>query len=81
MTPYSLRHFFISYCVMNGIPSLTIARWVGHNSSKMIEQVYGHLTPDYRAEQMMRFRIYKNEERKQELAEAGKGEGAGVIGV
>ncbi len=64
MTPYGLRHFFISYCVMSGIPSLTIARWVGHNSSKMIEQVYGHLTPDYRAEQMMKFNIYKDGEQK-----------------
>ena len=63
---------------MNGIASLTIARWVGHNSSKMIEQVYGHLTPDYRAEQMMRFRIYKDDERKQERVEAGEGEDAGV---
>lgn len=57
MTPYTLRHFFISYCVMNGIPMLTIARWVGHSSTKMIEVVYGHLTPDYRAEQMSRFQI------------------------
>jgi integrase len=61
---YGLRHFFISYCVMSGIPSLTIARWVGHNSSKMIEQVYGHLTPDYYAEQMMKFNIYKDREQK-----------------
>ena len=81
MTPYSLRHFFISYCVMNGIASLTIARWVGHNSSKMIEQVYGHLTPDYRAEQMMRFRIYKDDERKPEQADAGEGEDAEVKGA
>ena len=57
MTPYTLRHFFISYCVMNEIPMLTIARWVGHSSSRMIEQVYGHLTPRYRAGQMARFNI------------------------
>jgi len=57
MTPYTLRHFFISYCVMKSIPMLTIARWVGHTSSRMIEQVYGHLTPGYRAEQMSRFSI------------------------
>ena len=57
MTPYTLRHFFISYCVMNGIPMLTIARWVGHTNTQMIEQVYGHLTPKYRAVQMTRFNI------------------------
>jgi len=56
---------------MNGIASLTIARWVGHISSKRIEQVYGHLIPDYRAEQMMKFRIYKDDESKQGQAEAG----------
>lgn len=29
----------------------------------MIEQVYGHLTPDYRVEQMARFRIFKSAEK------------------
>jgi integrase len=57
MTPYTLRHFFISYCVMRGIPMLTIARWVGHTTTQMIERVYGHLTPAYQAEQMTRFTI------------------------
>ena len=57
MTPYTLRHFFVSYCVMNGIDFLTISRWVGHGSTHMIEQVYGHLTPEYRASQMGKFRI------------------------
>ena len=57
LTPYTLRHFFVSYCVMNGIDFLTIARWVGHASTHMIEQVYGHLTPEYRASQMGKFNI------------------------
>lgn len=57
MTPYTLRHFFVSYCVMNGIDFLTISRWVGHSSTHMIEQVYGHLTPEYRARQMGKFAI------------------------
>jgi integrase len=57
MTPYTLRHFFVSYCVMNGIDFLTISRWVGHSSTHMIEQVYGHLTPEYRARQMGKFSI------------------------
>ena len=66
---------------MNGVASPTIARWVGHNSSKMIEQVYGHLTPDYRAEKMMRLRIYKDDERKQEQTEACEGENAEAKGA
>jgi len=57
MTPYTLRHFFVSYCVMNGIDFLSISRWVGHSSTHMIEQVYGHLTPGYRASQMGKFNI------------------------
>jgi integrase len=57
LTPYTLRHFFISYCVMSGIDFLTISRWVGHSSTHMIEQVYGHLTPKYRTEQMGKFNI------------------------
>ncbi len=57
MTPYTLRHFFVSYGVMNGIDFLTISRWVGHGSTHMIEQVYGHLTPEYRAKQMGKFNI------------------------
>ena len=57
MTPYTLRHFFISYCIMNSIPTLTVARWVGHASTGMIERGYGHLTPNYRAEQMKRFSL------------------------
>jgi integrase len=57
MTPYTLRHFFVSYCVMNGMDFLTISRWIGHGSTHMIEQVYGHLTPGYRASQMGKFNI------------------------
>jgi hypothetical protein len=40
---------------MKEIPILTITRWVGHTSSKMIEQVYGHLSPAFTAQQMTRF--------------------------
>jgi integrase len=57
MTPYTMRHFFISYCVMSGIDFLTISKWVGQKSTRMIEQVYGHLTPGFRAMQMTRFNI------------------------
>ena len=29
-SPHSTRHHFISECVMQGIDTLTIAKWVGH---------------------------------------------------
>jgi integrase len=52
--PYDLRHFFISKAIMSGVDIFTISKWAGHASTKMIEQVYGHLTPEYRAQQMAR---------------------------
>ena len=54
MTSYTLRHYFISNCVMSDINFFTIARWVGHSNSRMIEEVYGHLKDGYRKEQMSR---------------------------
>ena len=57
MNPYTLRHFFISYCVMSGINLMTIAQWVGHSSTLMIERVYGHLTPTFRSDQMGKLTI------------------------
>jgi len=57
MTSHTLRHFFISQAVMSGVELLTIAKWVGHNGTRMIEQVYGHLRSDYRQEQMGKVRI------------------------
>lgn len=57
MTSHTLRHYFISQCVMSGIDTFTIAKWVGHRNTKMVEEVYGHLTPDFKSEQMAKLRI------------------------
>lgn len=57
MTSHTLRHYFISQCVMSAIPFFTIARWVGHRNTKMIEETYGHLTPEYQAAQMRKLKI------------------------
>lgn len=43
---YSLRHHFISKLVTAGLPLLTVANLAGHKSQKMIEQHYGHLSPN-----------------------------------
>jgi hypothetical protein len=32
--------------------AITIARWVGHSNTRMIEKVYAHLLPDYSAREM-----------------------------
>lgn len=39
-----LRHTFASWLKNAGIDSMTIAKLMGHTNSKMVEQVYAHLT-------------------------------------
>ena len=43
---YSLRHHYCSKMVSRGVPLFTVARLAGHKSTKMIEQHYGHLSPN-----------------------------------
>ena len=57
MTSHCLRHFFISKAVEAGINSLTIANWVGHSSTKMIEQVYAHLSPEFKNGEMNKLQL------------------------
>ena len=57
ITTYSLRHYFISKAIMSGVDLFTIAKWSGHSSTTMIEQVYGHLTPEFRSAQMAKIRF------------------------
>ena len=57
MTSHTLRHYFISYCVMSGVDFFTIAKWVGHKNTKMIEETYGHLSPQYCRKQMSKVEI------------------------
>lgn len=46
---HDLRHWFISYCVMSGIDTLTIAGWVGHeDGGVLIGKIYGHLNPQHK---------------------------------
>jgi len=34
MTSHTLRHYFISNCVMSNINMFTIAKWTGHASNQ-----------------------------------------------
>ncbi|MFG3255330.1 tyrosine-type recombinase/integrase [Streptomyces sp. NPDC048172] len=45
LTPYSLRHFFASNCLTNGIPITDVAEWMGHKSITMTFRIYRHLMP------------------------------------
>jgi len=43
---YSFRHNFISTLVSKGLPLLAVAKLAGQKDIKMIQEHYGHLSPD-----------------------------------
>ncbi|MGW6393541.1 tyrosine-type recombinase/integrase [Streptomyces sp. NPDC055103] len=45
-TPGSLRHFFASIALANGVPIREVSRWLGHKSIKTTVDIYGHLVPN-----------------------------------
>lgn len=46
-TPHDLRRTAASWMVMAGVPLQQVAHYLGHKSTRMVEQVYGHFAPDY----------------------------------
>lgn len=57
MKPYTLRHYFISVCLMSTRDLYAIAKWTGHKNIKMIQEVYGHLFDDYSAGEMAKVKV------------------------
>jgi len=47
VTPHILRHTAASWRVQRGVSLHKVAKLLGHNSTQMIEQVYGHMHPDH----------------------------------
>jgi integrase len=47
---HGLRHTWASLAVMNGTPLLVVARNLGHSTTRMVEQHYGHLSSSYVAD-------------------------------
>jgi integrase len=45
-TPVSLRHFFASTALANGVPICEVSRRLGHKSIKTTVDIYGHLVPE-----------------------------------
>jgi integrase len=43
--PHSLRHFYASTALAEGIPITEVSRWLGHKSIEVTHQIYGHLAP------------------------------------
>lgn len=46
VSPNDLRRTFASWLVQAGVPLLTVAALMGHKSTRMLEQVYGHLSAE-----------------------------------
>jgi len=46
VTPYTLRHTWASHALMNGADIWKVAKMLG-NSVQMVDEVYGHLIPEY----------------------------------
>lgn len=42
---------------MAGCEILVVCKWAGHGSVRMIEKVYGHLSPQYHADQIAKIQF------------------------
>jgi integrase len=51
---HGLRHSWASLAVMAGMPLMVVAKNLGHSSTRMVEQHYGHLAPSYVADEIRR---------------------------
>jgi integrase len=49
-TFHTLRHTVASLSIMRGVPMLVLAKNLGHSSTKMLDQHYGHLAASYAAD-------------------------------
>ncbi|WP_417799029.1 tyrosine-type recombinase/integrase [Terasakiella pusilla] len=47
VTPNTLRHTFATWLVQSGRPMLEVAAALGHRDTRMVENHYAHLRPDY----------------------------------
>lgn len=47
VTFHTLRHTFASWLVMSGVDLYTVAKLLGHSGIKLVEETYGHLSPDH----------------------------------
>jgi integrase len=60
---HDLRHWFISYAIMSGIDTLTVASWVGHaDGGVLIGKTYGHLNPQHKREAASKLRFDQPEQ-------------------
>jgi integrase len=47
---HSLRRTYASLSIMNGMPLMVVAKYLGHVDTRMVERHYGHMAPSYVAD-------------------------------
>ena len=57
---HSLRHTFISWSLMAGIDIFTVKEFSGHSDTKLIDDVYGHLTDHHKQDEIRKLDDYQN---------------------
>jgi integrase len=58
LTPYDLRHFFITSCIESGVDVPTVALWAGHkDGGALIMSTYAHVRRRHSMEQAARVRF------------------------
>ena len=56
------RHTFITRAIEAGIPTIVIAKLVGHKNTKQIEETYGHILDKFRNKQLENLNNYYTKE-------------------
>jgi integrase len=51
-TFHILRHTWASHAVMAGMPLMVVVKNLGHRDTRMVELHYGHLAPNYVANEI-----------------------------
>ncbi len=54
VTPHVLRHTFASWCLQDGVPIYTVSKWMGHASVEVTAKVYGHLSREHHAKEILK---------------------------
>ena len=49
---HALRHTWASLAVMAGMPLMVVAKNLGHADTRMVQERYGHLSPDFIASEI-----------------------------
>jgi integrase len=49
---HALRHTWASLAVMAGMPLMVVAKNLGHSDTRMVQDHYGHLSPDFVASEI-----------------------------